>query len=146
VKKESYAALVRRTFDAPREEVFANFTDPGALKRWWIAFEGGSVIDARVDLRVGGAWRLVMRDPYGTVTSLGGTYREVRVPEKLVYTWRWEGDIDVGESLVTVEFRALRSSTEMVIVQELLPSEHQVQFHTWGWNQVLDRLAKLLMR
>lgn len=80
--------------------------------------------------------------PGWDVFYLVGTYREVRPPEKLVYTWSWEGQPDFGETLVTVEFRDLGSSTEVVLTHEFFPNEEARQNHDKGWNSCLDRLAK----
>ena len=133
-----------RTFAAPREKVFRAWTDPEELKRWW-GSEGYATPSAEVDLRVGGTYRLGMKKlPDGQVFYLTGTYREVRPPEKLVYTWRWEAEPDQGETLVTVEFRDLGKSTEVVVTHELFPSAKVRDDHNRGWSGCLDRLAKLL--
>jgi len=85
-----------RTFSAPREKVFRAWTDPEELKKWW-GPPGYSTPTADVDLRVGGAYRFGMMElPDGEVFYLAGTYREVRPPEKLVYTWNWEGQPELG--------------------------------------------------
>ncbi len=75
-----------RTFAASREKVFRAWTDPEELKKWFGPI-GYSTLIAEVDLRVGGKYRLGMRKlPDGDIFYLTGTYREVRTPEKLVYT------------------------------------------------------------
>lgn len=80
---------IRRTFEAPREKVFEAWTLPEALTQWW-GPEGYATPSAEVDLRPGGRYRLGMKKlPDGEIFYLSGAYREVRAPEKLVYTWRW---------------------------------------------------------
>jgi len=94
-----------RAVPAPRDAVFRAWTDPEALRRWWAPAEGMSLPAAEVDLRPGGRYRFTMRNAKGEEFHLTGVYREVRPPERLVYTWRWEGterDGD-GETLVVVE-------------------------------------------
>ncbi len=133
-----------RTFAAPREKVFRAWTEPEELKRWW-GPEGYATPIAEVDLQVGGKYRLGMRKlPEGDLFYLVGTYREVRRPEKLVYTWSWEGQADFGETLVTVEFRDRGPSTEVVLTHALFRTEKARQDHDKGWNGCLDRLAKAL--
>lgn len=133
-----------RTFAAPREKVFRAWTDPEALKKWW-GPEGYATPIAQVDLRVGGGYRLGMRKlPDGDLFYLAGTFREVRPPERLVYTWTWEGEAEFGETLVTVEFRARGSSTEIILTHQLFPSEKARQDHEKGWSSCLDRLAGAL--
>lgn len=135
-----------RVFAAPREEVFRAWTSPDALKQWW-GPPGHGTASAEVDLRAGGRYRLGMRKlPDGDVFYLSGTYREVKAPEKLVYTWRWEAEPEYGETLVTVEFRDRGTSTEVVLTHEQFPTEKMREQHGQGWSGCLDRLADLLAR
>lgn len=135
---------LKRTFAAPREKVFRAWTDPEELKKWW-GPEGYGTPTAEVDLRVGGTYRLGMKKlPKGDVFYLTGVYREVRPPEKLVYTWVWEGEADLGETLVTVEFRDRGNATEVVLTHELFPNAKVRDDHNKGWSSCLDRLAKAL--
>jgi len=135
---------LRRIFKAPREKVFRAWTDPEELKKWW-GPEGYATPSAEVDLRVGGKYRLGMRKlPDGEIFYLSGIYREVRPPESLVYTWRWEAQPEHGETLVTVEFREVRDSTEVVLTHERFPTQKARDDHNRGWSGCLDRLAKLL--
>ncbi|MBI2113634.1 MAG: SRPBCC domain-containing protein [candidate division NC10 bacterium] len=135
---------LRRIFTAPREKVFKAWTDQEALKQWW-GPEGYATPSAEVDLRVGGKYRLGMRKlPDGEIFYLSGAYREVRPPERLVYTWRWEAQPELGETLVTVEFREVGDSTEVVLTHEFFPNQKVRDDHNKGWNSCLDRLAKAL--
>ena len=135
---------LRRVFKAEREKVFRAWTDPEELKKWW-GPEGYATPSAEVDLRVGGKYRLGMRKlPHGEIIYLSGIYREVRPPERLVYTWRWEAQPEHGETLVTVEFREVGDSTEVVLTHERFPTEKARDDHNRGWSGCLDRLAKLL--
>ncbi len=133
---------ITRTFAAPREKVFRAWTDPNELKKWWGPV-GYASPTAEMDLRVGGKYRLGMRRlPEGDSFYLIGIYREVRPPEKLVYTWRWESEPERGETLVTVEFRARSSSTEVVVTHELFPNQKMRDDHDKGWNRCLDWLSR----
>lgn len=135
-----------RTVAAPREAVFRAWTDPEALRRWWVPFEGMSVPAAEVDLRPGGRYRLTMRNAKGEEFHLTGVYREVRPPERLVYTWRWEGTErdDEGETLVTVEFVAAGRSTELHLTHAQFPDADTRDRHDAGWCGVLDRLVRTM--
>ena len=135
---------INRVFAAPREKVFRAWTEPEALKKWFAPSDDHSLPDAEVDLRAGGRYRIAIQDPEGKRFHLGGTFREVRPPEKLVYTWAWEGDADIGETLVTVEFRDLGASTEVALTHEFLPDQKAFKNHEWGWKGALDRLLKTL--
>lgn len=143
--REDTTLQLTRTFTATREEVFRAWTDPEALKQWWLPGEGFSLPSAEIDLRVGGRYRLTMRNSQGELFYLGGTYREVRPPERLVYTWRWEHtEMDVGDTLVTVDFRARGNSTEVAITHELFPSGALRDRHDVGWSACLERLARVV--
>jgi uncharacterized protein YndB with AHSA1/START domain len=133
-----------RVFDAPRDEVFRAWTDPVELARWWGPGEFACP-QADVDLRPGGSYRLVMKPTEGTEMVLGGTYREVEPPERLVYTWKWEsGWPDPTELLVTVEFRDLGGRTEVLLTQAGFLDDNGVAANTWGWDSGLDKLEAQL--
>jgi uncharacterized protein YndB with AHSA1/START domain len=133
---------IRHTFAAPRERVFRAFTDPEELKQWFGPTDGHAVPVAEVDLRVGGRYRIDMRGPSGSLYRIVGEYREVRPPERLVYTWRWEIGQDVGENLVTVEFRERGDATEVVLTHEAFPTANARDGHEGGWIGSLGRLER----
>jgi len=129
-----------RVVPARRDVVFRAWTDPEALRRWWVPFEGMTVPAAEVDLRPGGRYRLTMRNAQGEEFHLSGVYREVRPPERLVYTWRWDGTDD-GETLVTVDFEASGARTLLHLTHERFPDDAVRDRHGAGWAGVLDRLV-----
>ena len=90
--------VMTREFDAPRELVYDALTKPELLKRWF-GPRGWSLIVCEVDLRVGGAWRFVLRGPDGAEMGMRGVYRELVRPERTVHTESF--DEYPGESLVT---------------------------------------------
>ena len=79
-----------RVFDAPRELVFQAHTDPQHVPHWWGQRHSTTIVDV-MDVRPGGAWRFVQRDPEGKEYGFRGEYREVVPPERLVYTFEFEG-------------------------------------------------------
>ncbi len=135
---------IRRTFAAPREEVFEAWTQPEKLTKWLCRVtEQHSMRILELDVRVGGRYRLEVTTPEGNRYLLSGTYREVQPAERLAFSWKWEGDLDVGETLVTVEFRARGDSTEIVLTHKLFPNTTARDHHTMGWNGCFDRLARM---
>lgn len=136
---------ITRTFPASRERVFAAFTEPELLMQWW-GPPGFTLPQASVDLRVGGRYRFAMQPPQGNVMYLVGTYREIMPPERLVYTWAWEGAPAGSETVVTIEFREAEGDTEVVITQEPFGSEEDRQQHVFGWKGGSDRLTEILRR
>jgi uncharacterized protein YndB with AHSA1/START domain len=133
-----------RTFKVPRERVFRAWTDPAELRQWFRADPAFTVSIAEVDLQVGGRYRLAMQPPEGDAYVMGGTYREVTPPERLVFTWTWEGDDDNPETLVTLEFRDRGGETEVVLTHSGFASEEQRGNHEDGWNGCLDQLGGFL--
>jgi uncharacterized protein YndB with AHSA1/START domain len=88
-----------RVFQAPATLVFDALTTPSLLERWWGPSDW--VLDVcDIDLRVGGAFRFVVRRPDGKAIGQRGVYRELVRGERLVYSESWE-DWDAGETLVT---------------------------------------------
>ena len=136
---------LRRTFTATPTRVFRAWTEPAEMKQWKAPAEG-TVPVAEVDLRVGGRYRIDMRMPDGSEHRVTGTYREVDPPRKLSYTWFWETNADMGETLVTVEFRDLGGSTEVVLTHDLFPTDQDRQTHEQGWVGSLDKLTAVVSR
>ena len=135
---------ITRTIKAPPERVFDAWTQPEHMKRW-SAPEGNTVEMAEVDLTVGGAYHIRMVSDEGVHYNAVGEYREVSRPTRLVYTWAWEEkEHDVGETLVTVEFKARGDETEVVVVHEGFPAAEARDAHEQGWTSCLNRFAELV--
>jgi uncharacterized protein YndB with AHSA1/START domain len=142
---ELAAFRLERSFAAAPEDVFDAWTNPEVLRRWWTRDAGVASPGCEVDLRVGGRYVLRMRDRSGELHIVGGEYREVDRPRRLVYTWRWEGDggLHPGHvSVVTVEFRADGEATTVVLEHSGLASEESRTRHGAGWQAVLASLAQ----
>jgi len=90
-----------RVFDAPRNLVFEAFTKPELLKRWLGVHGGWSWAVCEIDLRVGGAYRFVWRGPDGTEMGMGGVYREVAAPERIVATESFDQSWYPGDAVST---------------------------------------------
>jgi uncharacterized protein YndB with AHSA1/START domain len=82
--------LTERVFSAPRRLVVAAFTEPELIARWWGLRSTRTIVD-QLDLRPGGAWRFVELAEDGAEHGFRGIYREVSLPDRLVYTFEWEG-------------------------------------------------------
>jgi len=140
---EGTTLQLRRTIPASREAVYRAWTDPDVFRQWFGA-RGGSTLHAEMDVRVGGRYRIDMESSAGT-GSLFGEYLEVTRPERLVYTFCWEGlPVAVADTRVTIEFLEQGAATEVVITHERQPSHSVSRFHEWGWDGSLEKLAELL--
>lgn len=135
-----------RVFDAPRDRVFAAYTDPELIPQWW-GPRGTTTIVDQMDVRPGGAWRFVGRDPDGSETAFRGTYREVTPPERIVQTFEWEGM--PGHVVVeTATFEDLGGRTRVTAQSLFHTSEERDGMLDSGMERGLtethDRLAELL--
>jgi len=135
---------VRRTFQAPREKVFRAWTNAQELARWFAPSAEYSTKVPELDLKVGGKYKVEMHHKSGNVHTVEGTYREIKPPEKIAFTWRWESDAAAQESLVTIEFLDLGSATELLLTHVQLPSIEEREKHTHGWNGCLEQLARFV--
>jgi uncharacterized protein YndB with AHSA1/START domain len=93
--------VMSRVFDAPRSLVFDAWTKPELLERWLGVRGGWSMVICEVDLRVGGAYRFVWRGPDGAEMGMGGVYREIVSPKRLVATELFDEPWYPGEALGT---------------------------------------------
>ena len=105
--------VTERVFAAARERVYAAFTDPDLIPRWWGRREDTTVVD-KMDVRAGGDWRFVTSAPDGE-HAFRGTFREVSPPERVVQTFEWEGM--PGHVVVeTTTFEDLGERTKVITV------------------------------
>jgi uncharacterized protein YndB with AHSA1/START domain len=142
--------IITRVFDAPRELVFQCWTEPEHLRQWW-GPQGFTTPACDVDLRVGGAWKIVMRFPDGSnENTMQAVYREIFPPERLAFA-SVALDKDgkrLLEGLTTVTFADLGGKTELTLqtrVTGLVPyAARMLDGMEPGWTQSLERLAEEL--
>jgi uncharacterized protein YndB with AHSA1/START domain len=135
-----------RTFNAPAQAVFGAWTSTEVLRRWWPAGADWETPVAEVDARVGGRLRLVMRSPDGEEFGGSGEYLEITPPERLAFTWTWDGhEGHEGTQLVEVEFREQQDGTTTVILTNRgLKDEESKRSHRQGWEASFDNLDRVL--
>jgi len=149
---ENIKLQITRVFDAPRELVFKAWTDANHFKQWFgaAACDGASLQSVKLDARVGGKYRLQVRRPDGEFFTTVGTYREVKPPERLVFTWAFEkdgsgdefGEVEPPETLVTIEFKAHGQRTELILTHEKFASAESRDRHEQGWTRCLGSLGQ----
>ncbi|MDX1621829.1 MAG: SRPBCC family protein [Nitriliruptorales bacterium] len=123
---------LERRIKAPRDTVFAYFTDPDRYTRWM-----GH--EAELDARPGGIYRVHVVE--GSVAR--GEFVEVDPPERLVFTWGWEGNpmVPPGSSRVEVTLREDGRETVLTLTHSGLPDADAMWLHEDGWTRYLDRLV-----
>ncbi len=138
---------VERVFAAPRERVFAAYTDPDLIPQWWGPRDTTTVVD-RMDVRNGGGWRFVMRSEDGSESGFRGTYREVSAPERIVQTFEWEG-MPGHISVETATFEDLGDRTKVVTTSIFHTAEERDGMlgsgMEGGMNETYERLDELLV-
>ena len=132
--------VVRRTVRATPERLFDAWTVAEQLRQWW-GPPSVACIDAEVDLRVGGRYRIANQFPDGKVLWISGEFEAIERPRRLVYTWRVTPG-GVGFERVSVTFDARGQSTEVTIAHERIPSPAIRDRHEQGWTGCLDGLAE----
>ena len=137
----SPSVRVVRRLPARPEEVFDAWIDAESL-RVWMCPGATHVASAEVDPRVGGKFRIVMRAAQGDVEH-SGRYREIRRPERLVFTWA-SNNTGGRETLVTIELRPQGAETELTLTHEGLADEDARTRHRAGWTSIVEKLAGVL--
>jgi len=149
VPKEGHELVLTSVFDAPRELVFKAWTDPKRVAQWWGPHRFTNPV-CELDPRPGGAIRIHMRGPDGTVYPMTGVYQEVVEPERIVFT---SAALDAAgkpmfELLTTVTFGEQGGKTKQILRARVIKSTAQAAPYLAGmeagWTQSLERLTAYL--
>ena len=138
---------IKRFVKASRDRVYAAWTDPAQLKKWF-GPENVKTRDLIADVRVGGQFHWDCTDPEGKEVTISGEYRELQPGKKIAFTWRLDEDEDRKNhsSIVTVELLDRQGGTELRLTHETLPNEASRDDHKQGWNSVLEKLETFVTR
>ena len=142
---DRHSLRMSRFIRAPREKVFDAFLDAEALRQWHHP-RAMTVAEASAQAEVGGRYRVVLQARDGSQMAVGGTYREIRRPERLVYTWQWEGGGPMSgtSSLVEIDFIEKDGGTELQMHHSGFANEAERDGHGRGWNASFNHLTELL--
>ena len=139
---------IERVFDAPRDRVFAAYTDPALIPEWWGPRDTTTIVD-EMDVRTGGRWRFIMRNADGSESAFRGAYREVTPPERIVQTFEWE-PMAGHVSVETATFEDLGARTKVTTTSLFhTPEERDGMLGSGmerGLNETYARLDELLAR
>ena len=137
--------LITRVFEAPRERVWREWTEPERFAGWFAGTESEVPLSSvTMDVRVGGAWRLTMHTRDGEI-FWHGEYRELVEPERMVFTLSDEPSREAVYALATVELGELGDGrTEMRFEQHGSLSPDQAGAARYGWSRLFDRIAERL--
>ncbi len=138
-----------RTLNAPPSLVFEALTNPDHLRRWWGPRQL-EIDECTVDLRVGGSWRCVQRDPAnGEQYVFSGEYREIVPGERLVQTWRYEAQPD-SEAVETITLEPRGDGKTRLVGRAVYGSREVRDGHLdagmeYGMREAYERLEELLV-
>jgi uncharacterized protein YndB with AHSA1/START domain len=140
--------ILTRVVNAPRDSVFRAQTDPALIPQWWGPRRFTTAVD-KMDPRPGGIWRFVQRDADGNAYAFKGVYHEVSAPERIVYTFEFEG-APGHVSLESVTFEELGNSTKMtdkVVYQSVEDRDEMLRSGMEeGARETMDRFAELVAK
>jgi uncharacterized protein YndB with AHSA1/START domain len=135
---------IKRIVAAAPSVVFTAFSDGLVLAKWW-GPRGFTTPSIEFEPRVGESYRIEMQPPEGDHFFLTGVFLEVAPPVRLAYTFAWEEpDPDDIESSVSLSFRGLGDSTEVVLMQGPFKTSERRALHCDGWTDAFDRLERLV--
>lgn len=137
--------VIMRVFNASRDIVWKAWTDPKHAVRWW-GPKHCPATHLEMDVRPGGVWRGQLREVEdGRIRSHRGVFREVSVPERLVFTFAWDEEGERGlETLVTITFADQDEKTLMTFRQIPFQSAEERDGHHGGWTSAFDRFDEQL--
>lgn len=134
-------SIVRHLRASP-ERVFEAWTDPKIMTKWFCPSPTFTVPIAEADLRVGGRYHVVMKEPDGKVHDVSGVYREIVKNKRLVFSWAWASE-PTQETQVTIELRQLDEATELTLTHDRFATETSRDMHLQGWSGCLGNLEHL---
>ncbi|UPY36569.1 SRPBCC domain-containing protein [Sediminicoccus sp. KRV36] len=133
--------LVRR-LKAPPERVWQAWTDPALMLRWFGPHHTQAEA-AEGELRLGGGFRVVLREDNGERHEALGRYTEITPPTRLVFAWNW-ASMPERVSRVTVQLRAVPEGTELTLTHDRFADSATATRHTRGWTESLEKLLALI--
>jgi uncharacterized protein YndB with AHSA1/START domain len=142
------AIVAVRVFDAPRDLVFAAWSDPKHLAQWW-GPNGFTTTTRSFDMRAGGVWRFVMHGPDGRDYENRIIYDEIVKPERLVYSHDGGDDVEPVRFKVTVIFEDLGGKTRLTMRMQFPSAKERARvIEEYGADkglvQTLARLGEYL--
>jgi uncharacterized protein YndB with AHSA1/START domain len=133
---------LKRRFSAPPEKVYAAWTDPEQVLKWF-GPDAGPVKQADTDVRVGGRYAVTFHTEDGEQHHVSGVYQEVVPDQKLVFTWAWRTMLE-RESLVTILIKPDGKGSLLTLIHEQFFDEPARDRHREGWTGCLDKLERYL--
>ena len=132
--------ILQRRIKAAPAKVYAAWTDPEKIMRWF-GSDQGPTLSAETVVRVGGRFRVIFRTMDGEEHDVSGVYREVVPDQKLAFSWNWASPRE-PESLVTIDLKPAGDGTLLTLTHEQIVDDTAHDYHR-GWIGALGKLEKL---
>ncbi len=137
-KPNGETLYLERMFNVPQKQVFNAWSSSEAMSSWFGLGEGMKTT-AQVDFREGGNYSIVS-GPY----TVRGIYQKISPFDNIVFTWKWDGDQDVPDMLVTIKVEVTQQGSKMTLIHDKIADLQRLEQHKAGWEIALERLAKTL--
>jgi len=137
----SPSLTLKRRLNASPEKVYAAWTEPTQLTKWF-GPEGGVVDRADLNVQPGGRYTIVFHTQDGEQHHVSGVYKEVVPNEKLAFTWAWRSTPE-RESYVTVMIKSDGPGSMLTLIHEKFFDEAARDRHNYGWTGALNKMEKL---
>ena len=135
---------LHRVLKATPEKVYRAFTEANALASWLPPY-GFLCVVHEMDARIGGSYKMsFINFSTGNGHSFGGKFLEIKLNEFLQYTDKFDDPNLPGEMITSVWLKNVIAGTELKVVQENIPSVIPVEMCYLGWQESLEKLAKLV--
>jgi len=135
---------LKRRLKASPAQVFAAWADPKKIVRWFGPAEtSGNSVQAEMDVRPGGRYRISFKTGDGEYHEVGGVYREVVPDTRLVFTWAWHSTPE-RESLVTMTVAKDGDGAMLTLHHEQFYDDKARDGHNRGWTGTLEKLERYL--
>jgi len=152
----SETVQIKHHYKASPAQVFAAWSDPEALNQWFGPQSHRCKVE-KLEFKAGGAYQIRLTPTgeseagcHGDSTKDSvcvGKFVEINKPNRIVMTFTWIENVeDMGETLLTIDFKPTRDGTELVLTHEKLPSEELREAHQGGWQSTLESLADYIAR
>ena len=135
---------LHRVLKATSEKVYRAFTEANAIASWLPPY-GFLCTVHDLNVKTGGTFRMSFHNfSTGNGHSFGGKYLEIKPNEFLQYTDKFDDPNLPGEMITSVELKKVSVGTEIKILQENIPSMIPAEMCYLGWQESLEKLAKLV--
>ena len=135
---------IERHFSTTLQKVWEAWTDPQVIKLWFGSDPDGIVLDAVLDVKLGGSFAVTFANSNGDEYTAQGIYQEVELDKKLAFTWGWKNQAHIKESVV-VQFQAEKDGTLMTF-EHLDIDANTSHNYEIGWRSTFDKMEQALKR